>query len=109
MEDLNDKEATRLFWRWFWVALVAITILSVLGFVTHSAGLFGRTVVERKVFENSYQRSESIKAQIAMDEATLVEIQAQLRNPDLTTTVRSNLEAQASATRMRLAAAKGRQ
>lgn len=109
MIDEEEKEVTRLFWKGFRILLVTLTILTLLGFAARSMGLIGSTVVERKVFENSYQRSEAIKSQIATDEAALAEINVQLRNPDLSPTTRTNLEAQASAARMRIAAAKGKQ
>jgi hypothetical protein len=64
--------------------------------------------VERKVFENSYQRTESIKASITTDEAALAEIQMNLQNANLDADTRTNLEAQASAIRIRLNAAKER-
>lgn len=102
-------QETKEFWRWFWIAIAAIIVLSIVGFGMNSAGLFGRTVVERKVFENSYQRTESIKAQIATDEAVLAEIERKLRNPELSESTKANLEAQSSAARIRIATAKGRQ
>jgi hypothetical protein len=86
-----------------------LILLSALSFGLSSAGLFGKTVVERKVFENSYQRSESIKSQLATDEATLAEINVMLTNSEMSETTRVNLEAQATAARMRIAAAKGKQ
>lgn len=86
-----------------------VVVLGLVGFGMNSLGLFGRTVVERKVFENSYQRSEALKSQIATDEATLVEIERKLSNPELDANTRTNLEAQASAARIRIDAAKRKQ
>ena len=96
-------------WRFLPLTLTAIALIFVVGFGLNSLGLFGRTVVERKVFEQSYQRSESLKAQIAVDEATLAEITHLLTNPDLDANSRRNLEAQASAARIRLATTKRKQ
>ena len=94
------------FWKIFATFLTAIVILSAVGFGLNSMGVFGRTVVERKVFENSYQRTEAIKSQIATDEAVLAEIQVKLRNPNLDPDTRHNLEAQATAARIRIRVAK---
>ena len=96
------RDARWTFWRFLPLFVAIIVIISLLGFALNSAGLLGRTVVQRKVFENSYQRSEALKAQIAMDEAVLVEIEGKLRNPNLNENTRFNLEAQASAARVRI-------
>lgn len=95
-------------WKVTPLILLILILLSVIGFSLKSVGLLGSTVVERKVFENSYQRSEAIKAQIATDEAVLAEIQRQLSSTDLDEDTRNNLEAQAAAARVRIATAKGR-
>lgn len=96
------------FWRVLGMAIIAAVVLGGVGFALHSAGVFGHTVVERKVFENSYQRTEGLKAQIATDEAALAEIQAKLANPNLDEDTRYNLKAQAAAIRLRIQAAKRR-
>lgn len=88
-----------------WVVLAAV-VLGAVGFGLNSLGVFGHTFVERKVFEQSYQRSEALKSRIATDEAALAEIEAQLRNPNLDADTRANLEAQAAAARVRLRAAR---
>ena len=88
--------------------MVIVTVFAV-GFTLNSLGYLGKTVVERKVFEQSYQRSEGIKAQIATDEAVLAEIERKLANPNLDETTRTNLEAQATAARVRIDIAKRRQ
>lgn len=75
-------------------------------FSLQSLGLIGCTIVERKVFENSYQRSEGLKSSIALDEATLAEIYAKLEIPGLDDNTRANLEAQAAAARIRINTAK---
>lgn len=102
------KEARWTFFRFLPLFFGVVVILSAIGFGLKSVGLIGGTVVERVVFENSYQRSESIKSQIATDEAVLMEIQGQLSNPDLDESTRHNLLAQASAARVRIATAKGK-
>lgn len=91
------------------VVIASIVVLALVGFGLNSLGLFGRTVVERKVFENSYQRSEALKSQVATEEATLAEIDRKLSNPNLDPDTRTNLEAQASAARIRLNTARSKQ
>ena len=103
------KESSWTFWRFLPLFLVVVVVLSGLGFFLKSAHRVGDTVIEREVFERSYQRSEALKAQIATDEATLVEIERKLSNPNLDENTRFNLEAQAAAARSRIAATKGRQ
>ena len=103
------REARWTFWKFLPLTIAIVVVLAGLGFGLRSLGLWGDTVVERKVFEASYQRSESIKAQIATDEAALAEIERKLTNPELDVSTRTNLEAQAAAARVRIAAAKGRQ
>lgn len=107
--DEFRREARWTMWKFLPLALTALVILLVVGFVIRVVGVYGSTVVERKVFENSYQRSESLKSQIAIDEATLAEIKHLLTNPDLAANARRNLEAQASAARIRLATTKRKQ
>ena len=103
-----EKEARWTFWRILPLFLVVVVVLSVVGFGLKSAGIIGTTMVEREVFEQSYQRSESLKSEIAMNEAVLVEIEHKLNNPNLDANTRSNLEAQAAAARVRIATARGK-
>lgn len=98
-------DAHSTFWKFLPVFLVIIVVLSIIGFGMNSIGLFGKTVVERKVFELSYQKQAGLTAEIATYEATLVEIEQKLTNPSLDASTRYNLKAQASAIRIRMAAA----
>lgn len=102
------KEARWTFWKFLPLIIAILVVLGGLGVAMRSAGLLGSTIVERKVFENSYQRSESLKAQIANDEAVLTEIERNLARPDLDSETRGALEAQAAAARVRLSTAKGK-
>lgn len=103
------KESRWTFFRFLPLFIGAVVILFLLGFGLKSAGIIGKTVVEREVFEQSYQRSEGLKAQLANDEAVLAEIQRKLSNPNLDESTRYNLEAQASAARVRIATTRGQQ
>lgn len=89
--------------------LGGVAILFVVGFGLNSLGLFGKTIVERKVFEQSYQRSEALASEIAMNEAALAEIEMKLSNRELDINTRKNLEAQASAARIRIRTARSKQ
>ncbi|OGZ44484.1 MAG: hypothetical protein A3J55_04565 [Candidatus Ryanbacteria bacterium RIFCSPHIGHO2_02_FULL_45_17b] len=100
------KDAHWTFWKFFPAFLVAVIMLSAVGFGLNSLGLFGKTVVERKVFEHSYQRQAGLEAEIATYQATLTEIERKLTNSELDTNTRFNLEAQASMIRIKMAAAK---
>lgn len=103
------KNTSWTFWRFLPIFVIFVVVSSGLGFATKSLGLWGGTVVERKVFEASYQRSESLNSRIAMDEANLAEIQRQLGNPNLDDNTRYNLNAQAASARVRIATARGQQ
>lgn len=99
----KDKKFVGGWWIWIGCLLVLTTIV---GAGLKSAGLIGGTIVEREVFENSFQYSESRKTQIATFEAQLAEIERKLMNSDLDQTTRHNLEAQASSLRIQLATAR---
>ncbi len=97
------------FFRFLPIFITSVVILAALGFGLRSLGYWGGTVVERKVFEQSYQRSEALKAQIAHEEAVLAEIERKLSNPGLDENTRFNLNAQASASRIRSSTARSKQ
>lgn len=73
-----------------------------------SLGLIGSTVVEREVFERSYQRSEGLKSQLANDEAVLAEVERQLGSPYIDEETKYNLRTQASAARIRISTTRGK-
>jgi hypothetical protein len=86
---------------WMWVlGLTVITVIALAGL--NAAGMLGRTVVEREVFENSYQYTAAQKQKIATIEAQIAEVQQRLTSPDLDPAVRSDLEAQAAGLRVQL-------
>lgn len=92
---------------WLWVLFLPIQIvivLSIMGYISK----FTSTIVERKVFENSYQRSESIKSEVVIFEATLAEIDQKLSG-SIGEQTRNELESQASSIRILLRVAKEKQ
>lgn len=103
------KDAGWTFFKFLPLFLLVMVTLTGLGFVTRSLGLWGSTAVERKVFEQSYQRSSALKARMASEEANIAELEAQLANPNLDQNTRHNLEAQARAARVRLNTARRQQ
>lgn len=93
--------------RWVFFRSLPLTLMIVFIFLAISAAIstlymVGHTVVERKVFENSFQRTAGLKERLATDEAALVELRAKLSNPNLDQNTRTNLEAQAAAIRVRI-------
>lgn len=107
--DLVAKESWWTIRRYLLLLVVIGALAGAASFTLRSFGIIGKTIVEREVFERSYQRSESLKSQIATEEAALEEINRQLSRPDLDPSTRANLEAQASGIRVRIRAAKGKQ
>ena len=103
------KESQWIFWKFLPLFLIVVVVLSAVGFGLRSLGLIGKTAVEREVFEQSYQRSEALKSQIATDEAVLAEIERKLSNPGLDANTRHNLEAQMAAARIRIATTRSKQ
>ena len=94
-------------WWLYGLALVVIAVVVLTGL--NYVGVFGHTVVERKVFENSFQYSESRKAEIGTYEAQLAEIGSQLASPNLDAATKQGLMAQQAALRVRLRTAKSKQ
>lgn len=103
---MSIREDQALLAKWWFYGLVlliaTIGVLTVVGWGLHIGGV----AVEREVFEQSYQRSEAHKAEIATYEAQLAELDIQLADPDLDAHTRKNLQAQKSAITVRLNAAK---
>jgi hypothetical protein len=92
---------------WVWICILLVGTVIVFSLLRY-AGLIGGTIVERKVFENSFQYSEARKSEVATFQAQLVEIDRKLSNPEIDANTRSNLEAQASALRIQLSVARSK-
>jgi hypothetical protein len=88
---------------WVWVSmLIMVTMIAFWGL--RAVGLIGKTIVEREVFEQSYQYSEARKSEIAMFEAQLAEIDRRL----MSDSTNEGLHAQAAAIRIQLATARSK-
>lgn len=104
---MNEEKMVFGSW-WLWVlGLVIVTAIALGGL--HYAGVLGQTVVERRVFENSYQRSAGLEQQIATYEAELARLRARLNNPNLDEGTRAEIQAQIAAIEIQLDAARRRQ
>lgn len=88
------------------VFLLVGTLFLGFGLFSRSAVKITDTVVENEVYERSYQKQAGKRERIAIEEANLVEIEMKLSNQNLDDDTRRNLEAQASAARIRLQVAK---
>ncbi len=93
----------------WWVWILTLTVLSIIVFTGLSyLGVVGGTIVERKVFENSFQYSEARKTEIATYEAQISEIEGQLTNSQLEEGTRINLKAQLSSINILLKVARSK-
>ncbi len=90
-----EKEKKYVAGWWLWILLLVVVSFMVLG-TLNMFGLFGRTVGERIIFENSYQKHSADKAKRNRLEAELMGIDSRLRG-NVSETIRANLEAQRSA------------
>lgn len=103
------KETRWTIFRFLPVFILLVLVLGGTAAGTRYLGIWGKTTVEREVFEASYQRSEALASEIATNKATVAEIESQLENPNLDENTRYNLNAQLSAARIRLQTAESKQ
>ena len=96
-----EKEKKYLAGWWLWILLLVIMSGAITTAISY-LGLFTGTVVERAVFENSYQYHEGMAAQARTYRAQIAEIEGKLLNQSLDSGTRANLEAQLSALRIQL-------
>ena len=81
---------------WVWVVFLLIgtgIIFTGLRYL----GIIGKTVVERKVFENSYQKSEADKTANTAYSAQLAQLRGKLNNPSLDAGTKAEIRAQIDA------------
>ncbi len=109
-KEVSDglKDARWTFFRGLPLLVIIVIVLAMLGFGLRSAGILGKTAVERSVFENSFQYSEARKAEIATLEAQLAEIARKMTISDLDKTTKENLSAHASVLRIQLSVARSK-
>ena len=95
----QDKREVGGWWMWI-LGLVVVSVVVFGGL--RAAGMLTGTIVERKVFENSYQYTAAQKARIATFEAQLAEIDTRLLNTELDGVTRTDLEATRSGLKIQL-------
>jgi hypothetical protein len=105
----EGRELRSEFGRWWMYVLVLVIVAGIIGTMLSYVGVFGKTMVERKVFENSFQYSEARKSEIAAYEAQLAEIDSQIANPTLNESTRQSLKATKAAITVRLRVARTKQ
>lgn len=88
--------------RWLVTGAASVVTLFAFLFALNAMGLIGGTIVEREVFEQSFQYSEARDTAIATYQAQLAEIEAQLRRSDISEATRANLQAQAARLRVQI-------
>jgi len=88
--------------------LLTVITLAVVLFSINSSVKYGSTFVERKVFENSYQRSEGIKSGIAVFEAQLIQIDIKLTDGSLSSSDRFELISKKAALDMQISTLRGK-
>jgi biopolymer transport protein ExbB/TolQ len=100
-----DKDRVE-FGKWFvWVFLLMVCA-AIVTFGLQAFGFWGGTVVQRKVFEESFQYSEARRREIATYEAQLAGMRARLKTQDLDVDTEQEIKAQIANVEMRLAVAK---
>lgn len=103
IKDEEKKEFGK-WWMFLILLFVAVVIVfTILGYV----GKIGGTIVERKVFENSYQRSESLKSRDNAWQAQLAQINARLTYTDSNSDTYNELMAQKAMLQMQIQQTQG--
>lgn len=91
-----DKEKMYIGKWWVWILFLLIISVIVFGILNY-VGLVGKTFVERKVFEHSYQKQEADKSAITAYSAQLAMLRGKLNNPNLDVGKRAEIKAQIDA------------
>lgn len=91
-----EKEKKYVGGWWFWILFLMICSAVVLAGL-RGAGIWGKTVLERKVFESSYQKKEADKTGITAYSAQLAMLRGKLNNSNLSPSARANIKAQIDA------------
>lgn len=99
-----DKDKREFGGWWLWV--VGLLVISIPVFWgLNMIGLFGKTVTERIIFEQSYQKKAGDKSKLRIFTAQKAAVKRRLSNPNLTSEQRTELEAQLSAIDIQLSTA----
>jgi len=106
MQNMVDEYKKEFAGWWLWVLLLFVISIPVFWGLS-AAGLFGGTVLERVIFEQSYQKKAGDKTKLRIFEAQKFSIQRRLRTPNLTAEQITDLEAQLSAIEIQISTVKG--
>ena len=77
-----EQEKKYLAGWWVWLVILILASSIIFGIASY-AGMFSKTIVERKIFENSFQYSEARKTELAAFKAQLAEINSKLSSPSI--------------------------
>jgi len=87
----TEKKYLGGWWVWVLCLLVGTSIIfASLSYV----GIIGKTIVERKVFEQSYQKKAADEDALSIYDAQIVILRRRLRAEDLTRPERNEIQAQ---------------
>lgn len=93
---MNGKQERREFGRWWmWILLLVLVSTLILG-ATGQLGRVVDVVIQREVFENSFQYDQAREKEISTYDAQIAELEGRLLNPNLTESTRTEIEAQLS-------------
>ena len=95
---MNKKEGCSV---WALILVLLVLTIAVLG-VTGVIGRVVNVVVEREVFERSFQYQESKSEQIATYQAQIAELESKLSDSNLSDNAKSDVRAQLAAIRIQL-------
>ena len=89
-----QKKYFRRWWLWF-TLLIILTGVILIGL--NYVGIIGQTIVEHKVFENSYQKYEADKTASTIYAAQLSQLRVKLNNSTLSESAKIEIKAQIDA------------
>lgn len=90
----QEKKYVGGWWVWIIILLIGTTIIFT---GLNYLGVLGKTVVERKVFENSYQKSEADKTASTTYRAQVLMLRRKLQSPNLDAGTKVEIQAQIDA------------
>lgn len=93
----NLKEERKEVRRWWFFILLLFIISSIILISLNYIGIFGRTVVERKIFEQSYQKKAADQDAKTTYAAELARLRSRLNNTNLDANTRAEIQAQIDA------------
>lgn len=100
----KDKRFVGKWWLWI---LFLLVISAPVGWAVKALGLVGKTVTERIVFEQSYQKKSSDASKLRMFKAQKKIIEKRLENRNLSLDQRVEIESMLSAIEIQIAATEG--